>query len=66
MVVNIASNEDLGPQLRLATFNEIASLLLEHRAVVGDSNRSLVAESSTDPISPLQEYFNFEQIGHAW
>jgi hypothetical protein len=64
--VNIAANEDLGSQLRLTTFNEIASLLLEHCVVIGDSNKFIVAESFTDPTSPLQEYFNFEQIGHAW
>jgi hypothetical protein len=63
--VNIAANEGLGPQLRLATFNEITSLLLEHHVVIGDSNKLIVAESLTDPTSPFQEYFNFEQIGHA-
>ena len=43
--VNVVANEDLGPQLRLATFDEIAGLLLEHRVVVGDSNKLIVAES---------------------
>jgi hypothetical protein len=64
--VNIAANEDLGPQPRLETFNEIVSLLLEHRVVVGDSNKFIVTESFMDPTSPLQEYSNFKQIGHAW
>jgi len=43
--VNVVANEDLGPQLWLATFDEIAGLLLEHRVVVGDSNKLIVAES---------------------
>jgi hypothetical protein len=56
------ANEDLNPQLRLATFNKIASLLLEHRGVVGDSNKFIVTES----FMPFWECFNFERIGHAW
>src|SRR6266852_3289263 len=55
MAVNIAANEDLGPQPRLETLNEIVSLLLEHRVVVGDSNKFIVKESFMDPTSPLQE-----------
>jgi flagellar biosynthesis component FlhA len=36
--VNIVVHEDLGPQIRLATFDKVASLLLEHRVIIRDRN----------------------------
>ena len=52
LIYELTANEDLGPQLRLTTFNEIVSLLLEHRVVMGDGNKFIVIES----FMPFREY----------
>jgi len=43
--MNIISNEDLSPEIRLTTLDEVASLLFEHRVVVGDSNKLVVTKT---------------------
>jgi len=43
--VEIVGHQDLGPQFGLATFDEITSLLLEHRVVIGDSNELVVTKA---------------------
>ena len=43
--MHIIPNKDLGPQVRLTAFNQIPSLLLEHRVVVGDANELVIAET---------------------
>ena len=43
--VNIVVNKDLSPKLGLATLNEVPSLLLEHRVIIGDGNQLVVAEA---------------------
>jgi len=43
--MDIVRNEDLSPEIGLTTFDEVASLLFEHRVVVGDSNELVVAKT---------------------
>ncbi len=43
--MNVVADKNLGPQLWLTTLDEITSLLLEHRVLVGDSNELVVAEA---------------------
>jgi hypothetical protein len=43
--VEVVRNEDLSPQLRLATLDEITSLLLEHRVVVGNGNKLIITKA---------------------
>ena len=42
--MNVVGYEDLCPKLRLTAFNEIASLLLEHRILVGNSDELIITE----------------------
>jgi len=42
--VNVVGHEDLCPKLRLTALNKIASLLLEHRILIGDSNELIITE----------------------
>ena len=43
--MNVITNENLGPKLWLTTLDEITSLLLEHRVLVGDGNELIIAEA---------------------
>lgn len=43
--VCVVLHEDLRPEFRLTTFDKITGLLLEHRVVVGDRNKLVVAEA---------------------
>lgn len=64
--MDVVTNKDLGPQLRLATLDEITSLLLEHGILVGDSNELVIAEAfsvcdvSQVGVSLLAELSNYE------
>jgi hypothetical protein len=42
--MKIASSENLRPEIRLASFDKITRLLLEHRVLVGDGDKLVVAE----------------------
>ena len=43
--MDIVRNKDLSPEIRLTTFDEVASLLFEHRIVVGDNNELVIAKA---------------------
>lgn len=43
--MNIVMDKNLCPKLRLATFHEVPSLLLEHRVVVGNTNKLFITEA---------------------
>lgn len=43
--VNVVSYEDLSPKIKFAALNEVASLLLEHRVLVGDRNQFFITET---------------------
>jgi len=43
--MDVIRNEDLSPEIRLTTLDEVASLLLEHRVVVGDSNELVITKT---------------------
>lgn len=43
--MSIVRDENLGPKFGLTTLNQVASLLLEHRVLVGDSDEFIVAEA---------------------
>ena len=43
--VDVVSLEHLCPELKLAPLDEVPSLLLEHRVVIGDADELLVAEA---------------------
>ena len=43
--MDIISLEHLRPELELAPLDEVPSLLLEHRVVIGDADELLVAEA---------------------
>ena len=43
--VQVFGRENLGPQFELTAFDEVASLLLEHRVVVRDSDKLVIAEA---------------------
>ena len=43
--MNVIGDEDLHPKLGLAALDEVTSLLLEHRVLVGDHNEFFVAEA---------------------
>lgn len=43
--VNIVMDKNLCPELRLATFHKVPSLLLEHRIVVGDTNELIITKA---------------------
>ena len=43
--MDVVRDEDLRPKLRLAALDEVTSLLLEHRVLIGDRNELFVAEA---------------------
>lgn len=43
--VDVIASENLRPKLWLATFDEVPSLLLEHRVLVRDSDELLITET---------------------
>lgn len=43
--MNIIGNKDLCPQLQLASFDKVSSLLFEHRIVIGNGDELVVAKS---------------------
>lgn len=44
-LVNVLRVEDLGPEFEASSLDEVASLVLEHRVIVGDGNELLIAEA---------------------
>lgn len=43
--MDIALDENLGPKVGLTTLDEVSRLLLEHRVIVRDGNKLVVAET---------------------
>ena len=43
--MHVVRNEDLSPQLRLTTLDEVSSLLFEHRVLVGDRDELIITET---------------------
>lgn len=43
--VDVVRDEDLNPEIGLTTLDEVASLLFEHRVVVGDGNELVVTKT---------------------
>lgn len=43
--MDIITNKDLSPKIGLATLDQISSLMLEHRVVVCDRNKFIIAKT---------------------
>ena len=43
--MNVLRRKHLSPEFGLATLDEVPSLLLEHRVLIGDSNKLIVTEA---------------------
>jgi hypothetical protein len=52
--------------IRTASESKDLTTSCESEALTNKSGEEQYADEFMDPTSPFLEYFNFEQIGHAW
>ena len=70
--VHVVGTEDLGPQIRLTTADEVARLLLEHRILVRDMDELVITEAlrvcdvGQVGIAGLAEFADNERFVQLW